>query len=48
MKGLLFVELSTKESNQDVHSSLAVLIKKSCMEISRGGKKHFETRKEEF
>ena len=27
MKGLLFVELSVKESNQDVHSSLAVLIK---------------------
>jgi len=27
MKGLLFVELSTKESNIDVHSSLAVLIK---------------------
>lgn len=27
MKGLLFVELSVKESNIDVHSSLAVLIK---------------------
>ncbi len=27
MKGLLFVELSVKESNQDAHSSLAVLIK---------------------
>ncbi len=27
MKGLLFVELSVKESNMDVHSSLAVLIK---------------------
>ena len=27
MKGLLFVELSVQESNQDVHSSLAVLIK---------------------
>jgi len=27
MKGLLFVELSTKESNKDAHSSLAVIIK---------------------
>jgi len=27
MKGLLFVELSKKESNQDAHSSLAVIIK---------------------
>nr|AIE95976.1 Peptidase M20 [uncultured marine thaumarchaeote AD1000_71_D06] len=34
MKGLLYVELSLRESKMDAHSSLAVLIKKSCLAFS--------------